>query len=125
MINIIYKNPKDMRYPTIGDFFHTECGAEQYEVANLGNNDMNFLVALHELVESHICRKRGISEPDIKAYDMAHPESDDPGGLPDCIYRKEHQFAEKIEYMVMKELGIKKEQYKKALDAVIQWLPEE
>lgn len=123
MINIIYTKPSDMRYSTIGDYFDV-VGGEVYQVADLGNNDMNFLVALHELIESHICKKRGINEPDILAWDLAHPESDDPGNEPGCIYGKEHKFAEKVEYMVLEELGITKEDYEAALEKVIPLLPE-
>jgi hypothetical protein len=124
MINIIYTKPSDMRYSTIGDYYDAIGGGEVYQVADLGSNDMNFLVAIHELIESHICRKRGIKEPDIMTWDLAHAESDDPGSEPGCIYGKEHKFAEKVEYMVMEELGISKESYEAALEAVIPLLPE-
>ena len=94
------------RYPTLGDYWVDAEGVQRVFVSELGNPYMEFLVALHELIELTLCEKRGIPEPDIKAWDEAHPVSTNPGSEPGAPYFAEHKFAEKIEYSMAGELGI-------------------
>ena len=96
----------EQRYATLGDYWVDVDGVQQVRVSDLGNPHMNILVALHELIELTLCEARGIAEPDIKAFDEAHPDADDPGSLPDAPYGLEHRFAEKIEYVMAGELNV-------------------
>lgn len=96
---------KDQRYPTAGDYWD-EDGVKHIHVSALGDSRMELLVAIHELIESALCDARGIAEPDVKAFDEAHPESDDPGALADAPYFREHIFAEMIEKVIALELGV-------------------
>ena len=65
-----------------------------------------FLIALHELVEVMLCRQRGITQQAVDDFDMAFKGDGEPGDEPDAPYRREHQFANKIENMVAHEMGM-------------------
>lgn len=125
-----------MRYPTIGDYFRQRIIDELYSgaveaherlfvrIANLGNEDYEFLVAIHELIEEHLARKHGITEQQITDFDLQFEEwraqglvrlCVEPGHDLRCPYRAEHQFAEHIERLVAKELGVDWEAYEKAV----------
>jgi hypothetical protein len=111
------------RYETVGDYFYTKdnfiLGEEdmQVRVSDMGNEDYEFLVAIHELIEAYLCRKRGIREEDITAFDIAFEKlrlegnEDEPGDSPDAPYQKEHQFATKIERQLSDELGVNWDAY--------------
>ena len=60
---------------------------------------------------------RSIPEPDIKAFDEAHPD-DDPGSLPEAPYHKEHVFAEAVEKWVATELGVDWDDYGRRVEAL-------
>ena len=79
---------------------------------------MNLLVGIHELVETALCDVRGVAEPDVKAFDEAHLDSDDPGSLPDAPYHKEHMFAEAVEKWVATELGVDWDEYSQRVGAL-------
>lgn len=108
------------RYETCGDYWNDPDGTKQVRVSDLGDRRMEFLVALHELIEWALCEDRGIAEPDIKAFDEAHLDSDEPGALPDAPYRKEHAFAECIERLVARELGVDWAEYDARIEALFE-----
>lgn len=108
------------RYPTLGDYFeemsdiYSEGNLKGHEkitaikVSDMGNEDAEFLIGIHELVESYLCRKRGIKEEDITAFDIAFEEKnidEEPGDQPDAPYRNEHRVATIIEQILCHELG--------------------
>jgi hypothetical protein len=105
----------DQHYETCGDYFVDKQGRIKVTVSDVGNNDYEYLVALHEIVELWLCKKRGISFDDITNFDKEHLDSDDPGSLPDAPYFKEHYAATIVEKFVCKELGIDWEEYDKRL----------
>jgi hypothetical protein len=122
---VIESIPHDQhRYPTTGDYWQDEDGTLQVRVSNIGPDDerMQFLVALHEMIEMTLCAFRGIAEPDIKAWDEAVPDdspyADDPGHDPTAPYHKEHVFAECIERLVAAELGVNWQKYEERCDAL-------
>lgn len=100
----------NQRYATCGDYFE-EDGVKHIRVSTLGDRRMEMLVAIHELIESALCDERRIPEPAVKAFDEAHPESDDPGGLPDAPYHREHMFAEFVEKIIATELRVDWDRY--------------
>lgn len=117
------------RYPTIGDYWFEKNGDIQIRVSDTGNWKYEALVALHEAVEVLLCKDRGISEPEIKAFDEAfeaHRPADDPdsepGDAPGAPYAKEHRFAENLERLFAAELGVNWNQYDADLCKV--WHPE-
>lgn len=115
-INLIVKQPKEMRYPTLGDWYDVIKSPDGFnnflvEVADTKNIDYNFLIALHELIEYYLCFRRKIKDKTVTGFDMKHLDSDDPGRLKEAPYHKEHKFAEKIERIVAKELKVSWSKY--------------
>lgn len=105
------------RYPTVGDWvFQGEdlC----ITVSALGDPNMEFLVALHEMIEAMVCDKAGIAEIDVQRFDTNHPELDDPGGDRRAPYHRQHVFAENIERMVAQELGVNWNDYTRRVDSL-------
>ncbi|MDD5152596.1 MAG: hypothetical protein PHS95_01180 [Candidatus Pacebacteria bacterium] len=105
---------KEQRYNTVGDWVF-EGDEIKIMVSDTGDPRMNALVGVHELVEVLLCKDRGISQSDVDKFDMGHPELSDPGSHPDAPYKKEHEFATKVEKMLCDEFGIKWEEYEKIL----------
>lgn len=113
----------EQRYETSGDFWDDECGTK-IRVSEMGNDDYEFLVALHELVELHLCKKRGILEPNVAAFDIKfeserekglHSQEAEPGDHIDAPYRKEHFFATSIERLMANELGVDWAEYERTI----------
>ena len=107
----IYKTAAEyQRYATWGDWYYEDNGDLTIVVSNdvpeLPTDEHQTLVAIHELVESMLCKRRGIPQEQVDTFDMDHPECDEPGDLPTCPYRREHRFAMLIEHMIAHELGI-------------------
>ncbi len=111
------------RYETTGDYWD-EFGVVNVRVSDMGNDDYAMLVAIHELVELWLTRRRGIKEADITAFDVAfeanRPAGDEsePGDAPDAPYQNEHNFATAVERMVCAALGVKWADYERAVLAV-------
>ena len=110
-INIKSIPHSEQRYETCGDYWDDEKGTN-IRVSNMGNEDYEFLVAVHELVEQYLCKKRGISEESISAFDIEYEknrifeDTSEPGDNKDAPYRKEHFFATSIERLIAGELGV-------------------
>ena len=111
---------KYQRYNTVGDYIDGH-GATFFSISEMGNEQYELLVAVHELVEKILCDKRGISTQSIDEFDMEferrrQPYSDDePGHDPSAPYHREHVFAERIERMLAEELGVDWDEYDKAV----------
>lgn len=71
---------KNQRYPTTGDW-HTEPEGDSVnlfvKVSKMGNWKYEFLVALHELIESAVCFDTSVSEDDVTAFDEAYEKARD------------------------------------------------
>lgn len=106
------------RYPTLGDYWRSADGMLYIRVSQLPDWRYEFLIALHELIEEAVTRHRGIAEPDIKAFDEAHLDLDDPGMSPEAPYHREHVLATAIEMLVAQELGVDWMAYSKACEDV-------
>lgn len=101
------------RYPTLGDWFYE---GDTLQVRASGpTEDEAFLVALHEMVEVWLCRKAGVGQAGVDAFDLAfeaereagqHDPDDEPGDDPRAPYRKQHRFAMLIEHLTARELGL-------------------
>jgi hypothetical protein len=103
----------NQRYATVGDYFKI-FGNQVFQISEMKNPDYEACVLVHELVEWLLTEKRGIKEKDITKFDKMFEkereqgkwEDEEPGHDPRCPYRAEHQFAEKIERLMAKELGV-------------------
>ena len=112
------------RYETCGDYWINSDTAE-IRVSDLKNNDYEFLIVIHELIEFYLTEKRGITEESISEFDIKfekerleglHSETDEPGWDKNAPYRNEHIFAEIIERQIAKELGVDWQDYDKAVN---------
>jgi hypothetical protein len=106
------------RYPTVGDY-EDDVHGTHIRISDMGNEDYEILVAIHEMVEQYLCRKRGISEKKITAFDKKFERereagkwtTEEPGDDPRAPYRKEHFFATNIERQIAYELGVDWKEY--------------
>lgn len=105
----------DQRYETWGDWYYDPDGTLHIKVSadipELPTEDHHFLIALHELVEVWLCKKRGITAEQVDAHDFqfeseGHPADAEPGDDPRAPYRNEHRFAMLIEHLMARELGL-------------------
>jgi len=122
-MNILIKTipHAEHRYETVGDWWFEPCGDLQIRVSDMGNDDYEILVALHELVEVILCKKHGVKPEDVDAFDKAfeaaraEDNDEEPGDQPDAPYRKEHLFATGIEKLLAAELGVDWKTYDKTV----------
>ena len=110
----------EQRYSTLGDYWVDGDGTVQVRVTEMGDEYHEMLCAVHEVIEFFLCKRRGIPEPDIMAFDLAHPELPEPGEHPDAPYRKEHAFAEHIEYLIARQMNIPWDVYEAAAEKVFE-----
>ena len=108
----------EQRYPTAGDWYYDNDGVVLIKVTDMGNWFLNFLIAIHELVEFALCKRRGISPETVDKFDMAHLDLDDPGSHPFAPYKLEHFHATNIERLVSEQLGIDFEGYEDRIEEV-------
>ncbi len=102
-------------YDTCGDWWIDKLGNRHIRVSSLKDKDFEFLIALHELIEQHLCERHGISGETVTRFDVEHLEGE-PGARLDCPYRKEHVFAENLERLMAQELGIDWSEYETAIE---------
>ena len=84
----------EQRYDTVGDYT-----GHAFRISQLPKTNYSWAIMLHELVEKRLCHQAGITDEMIDAWDLAHPELDDPGLHPDCPYHTQHMKADSIERM--------------------------
>ncbi len=109
----------EQRYDTLGDYWTARDGATYIMVSALPDWRHEFLIGLHEMIEEALTRHRGIAEPDIMAFDTAHPDLEDPGMSPEAPYHREHVTATAIEMLVAQELGVDWKAYDKACEELV------
>lgn len=98
-------------YETCGDYWIDEQGRTKIVVSDMDNEDYEFLIALHEMVEQHLCKKRGISFDKITEFDKKFDGDGEPGDDKNSPYQNEHNFATGIERLMCAELKIKWQDY--------------
>ena len=108
---------EDQRYDTIGDW---EFKGEELsiKVSETGEEDYNFLIAVHELGEAWLCRARGIEEEKVSAFDKAFNGPGEPGDDIKAPYRDEHCIATGFERMLCGTLALSWEEYEVAVDSL-------
>lgn len=80
------------RYPTVGDwqtpiataragdsFVHRRVFRDGIMVSDLGNRDYELLVAVHEMVEMHLCQRAGITDEMVTEFDRAYEAGRESG----------------------------------------------
>ena|ERR1039458_6371159 len=114
-VNVIPQSKQ--RYCTVGDWVFDIFGNLQMRISDMGNPDYEFMVAIHEACEAWLCRKRGISEESVTAFDTSEYglTLEDPGSDPKAPYHKEHMMALEIEKILCKEMGLDWDKYEQCL----------
>lgn len=97
---------RDQPYPTVGNWWFDGFGDLHINISKMGNDDSEFLVAIHEIIEAYLCKKSKIRQEDVDKWDLEHLECKEPGNLPDCPYYYPHHAAEFAERLVAIELGV-------------------
>lgn len=114
---------EEHRYPTCGDYWDKD-GVTEIRVSQM-DPDYEFLVAMHELIEYYLVKKRGIAIETIDDFDRSfeiirklHPETigdQEPGDMISAPYFNEHRFATKIEKLIAEELGVDWNKYEESI----------
>lgn len=111
----------------VGDYFIDAWNALHIRVSDTGNDDMNFLIQLHEFIEEHLTRRRGLTEPEIQAFDEQferekldglHPENAEAGFSKGCPYLREHMIATGIEMQLAGIMGIDWQDYEEKINSL-------
>lgn len=98
------------RYNTIGDW---QWFGEtlQIKVSDMGDWRKEMLVGIHELVETLLCKKSGITEEEVDNFDLSHPKLHEPGDSCLAPYHIQHMVAIQVEEILIDKLGIIEEDY--------------
>lgn len=82
-------------------------------------------ILIHELIEAFLCRKSGVSDKEVCAFDALyekerqagqHGENHEPGDDPRAPYREEHMAATHVERAVCLALGLTWEEHEKEIE---------
>ena len=107
-------------YDTAGNYVTDRLGMQHFTISEMGNEDYEFMVSIHEQIEEHFTRRKGIPEETITAWDIGPgKDNDDPGSMPGAPYLNEHIFATSIERLICRELGYSWDAYDYAFNKLI------
>lgn len=116
---------QEQRYDTLGDYWVTEDGTWHFRVSDLGDWRYNFSVLLHEFIEVALLTHKGVTEPEVLAFDLSVPEdspyANDPGFDPKSPYHAEHVYADCMERLIAPHLGMSFTDPWKAAENLPKW----
>jgi len=110
---------KKQRYETPGDYYMKK-GNLIVTSSKMKKWQYEMPIIIHEMIEFILIKNRGITIKEIEKFDYKwnkerekglHKATDEPGPDKRSPYRKEHNFAMKIEKMLVKELGLSWKEY--------------
>lgn len=118
------------RYRTVGDWQVDPAGDLHITVSKLSDWRLEALVAVHEFVEVLLCKRAGIKQIEVDAFDVTfeqnRPKSnpheavegeyDEPGDEPTAPYVRQHCIATGIERILAAELGVLWKEYEEELN---------
>lgn len=114
------------RYDTVGDWVYgNQPGEFHVTVSNMGNRDYEFCVAIHELVEAYLLRKRGVTQRQVDEFDnnfeANRPDGniEEPGFDITAPYYKEHFFATGLEMLLAEKLNLNWQEYESTVNSLI------
>jgi hypothetical protein len=97
-----------IRSNQVGDWWYNENDIAVHVLETM-SPDSQLAVAIHELIEAWECRRHGITDKDVTAFDDQyeaerkegkHRHDDEPGDDPRSPYRREHAAATHVERAV-------------------------
>lgn len=128
-VDITTISHKNHRYPTVGDWRWHAKGKDEFltiEVSDTGNEDYNFLLSVHELLEAYLCKRDGIKEEDVTNFDIHFEEMRtafpdlvgdmEPGDHDNAPYQKQHKIASMMEKWLADNMKIDWEAYNKTVN---------
>jgi hypothetical protein len=105
------------RYNTVGDWQFREDETLVIRVSDLGDWRMELAIAIHELIETYLCKEAGVTEEMVDDFDLAWVDSrkpgdtSEPGDDPRAPYHKQHVAATRVERLVCLVLGVSWRKY--------------
>ena len=114
-------------YETVGDWRNDPDGTLRIRVSDMKNDDYEFLVALHELIEQKLCQKRGITTESVDEFDIEFEKqrkksltlsTAEPGDNRFAPYRNEHCIATGVERIVAAALDVNWSDYETAVNSL-------
>ena len=109
------------RYATLGDYWTVPGTVDMdiYKISDMKNEAYHTAILVHELVEYELCKKRGLREKDIMAFDMWFEKQGlkgEPGDHTRCPYKNEHAAATDVEKAVIQAFGLRWKDYERACE---------
>ncbi len=136
MLNITIKTIQhaEQRYETPGNYGENQDHSVWFEISDLGNETQEMAIALHELLERHLCKLHGVNLAKIDEWDIAYekirkergvlpcgcPIQEEPGDDMHAPYHNEHFLATLFEKEFMHICGEDWEEYDKKVNALSQ-----
>jgi len=117
-ILITSKPIKRQSYSTVGDYtyFPVPNGfSSEIWTTEMENIDHSWLIAIHEVIESYLCFKKGLTDEEITKFDVDNLDLIEPGKSKKAPYHKEHAIATKIEKELARILKVNWKEYDKAM----------
>ncbi len=108
---------KYQRYMTCGDWFK-EKEYLRIRVSQFPDPDYEFLVALHEFIESYLCKKHGITGKSVDDFDMNFMGEGEPGDCKEAPYHIQHVTATLIERVMASLLEVSWKEYELAINSL-------
>ena len=114
----------DQRAASPGDYWYDMNGVLQMRISDTGDDTMNRLILIHEMVEEFISQHQGVDEPTIQEFDVfyegerelgLHSAEDEPGFDSRSPYRQFHTIATAIEMMLAGHLNLDWNEYDKTV----------
>jgi hypothetical protein len=128
-ITLESKPLSEIRNRQAGDWTHNEDGSISAYSAQMGNEDYEFLVAIHETIEAYLCRKNGVTDETVTAFDAQfederehgmHGPNEENGDDKRAPYWTEHTFATMVEKMIAAQLEVNWTDYSMAIAALFE-----
>lgn len=114
----------EIRNAQCGDWRLRKNGSIEVMAVEMKNPDHSFCILLHELIESYLCKRRGITDTEVTKFDKEFEKKrlpgnkDENGDATDCPYAKEHFTATNIERLIAAELGVDWNDYTAKIEAL-------
>jgi hypothetical protein len=115
---MVTDKPEHIPNDDVGYWNEPKTGNRFVAVLDVGNPDYSLLVAVHEMIEQHLCMKHGVTAQAVTLWDAAWDRRDgQPGDHPDAPYHREHAAATKVERALAEVLVVNWDEYEHALEA--------
>ena len=117
-IRIEFVDQSEHRYATVGDYGETESEI-WFRITRFENPAYSFAVLLHELHERFRNLQFDIRDEEVDAFDLKHPELDDPGLDPRAPYHACHMEADALERLFILLTGNDWIEYEAAISGLV------